>query len=249
MIEIVKEVDGYKIIEFEKSNIYVIENIFENNLCNEFVNFIEKIPKYKSEYKFGNNVLAYNSNFDNLLSTNDEYYYPFTIDNKKLEEINKKIKNKECIYENNLNGLKKTDIEKYKEIISKKFILIDELMKKTNHNLKLNCNSGYSLRKIFGKTRIHTDGLLEKIIRNKITFIYNSIDIKDYMIRSSSVIIALNDNYEGGEFYFPNQNIKHKLKKGSVIIFPPYYTHPHETTDLENNTFRYTINTWTLEEL
>ena len=41
-----------------------------------------------------------------------------------------------------------------------------------------------------------------------------------------SVIIALNDDYEGGEFYFPKQDYKVKLKKGDIICFPPYHTHP-----------------------
>lgn len=252
MTEIVKEIDGYTIIEFEKSNIYVIENIFEDNLCNEFVELIEKVPKINSVYTKGNNVISYNADIDNLLKINDDDYYPFTTDNIKLQEINEKIKNKKCIYNNDLNGLKKKDIENYKDIISKKFILIDKLMKETNKNLKLIYNSGYCFRKIYGKTRIHSDGLLEKHKKNNITFIKNNInnkEMKDSLIRSSSVIIALNDNYDGGQFHFPNQNIKHKLKKGSVIIFPPYYTHPHETTELENNTFRYTINTWTLDEL
>lgn len=249
MTEIIKEIDGYKIIEFEKSNIYVIENIFEDKLCDEFVELIEKVPKYESIYENGSNVLAYNVNIDYLIKINDDDYYPFTTDNIKLKEIIEKIKNKKCIYNNDLNGFKKEDIEKYKKIISIKFILIDKLLKEINNNLKLLCNSGYCLRKIHGKTRCHIDGLLHRHTKKNITFINNNNDVKDIMIRSSSVIIALNDNYDGGQFHFPNQNIKHKMKKGSVIIFPPYYTHPHETTELENNTFRYTINTWTLEEL
>jgi hypothetical protein len=44
-------------------------------------------------------------------------------------------------------------------------------------------------------------------------------------------------------------NISLKMKKGSVIIFPPYWTHLHEVSNLENNTYRYTINTWTLENI
>ena len=63
-------------------------------------------------------------------------------------------------------------------------------------------------------------------------------------IRSVSVIIALNGDYDGGEIVFPCQNFKTKLKQGEAIAFPPYWTHPHYTEDLKNNTFRYTINTW-----
>lgn len=63
-----------------------------------------------------------------------------------------------------------------------------------------------------------------------------------------SLVIGLNDDYDGGEFYFPNQKFKHKLKKGEIILFPPYWTHPHFTFPLLNRTYRYTINTWLLEE-
>ena len=41
-----------------------------------------------------------------------------------------------------------------------------------------------------------------------------------------SVVLYLNDNYEGGEINFPNQNITIKPEAGSLVIFPsvePYY--------------------------
>ena len=51
------------------------------------------------------------------------------------------------------------------------------------------------------------------------------------------------------DFGVNDQDIKVKLKKGSVIIFPPFWTHPHETEDLLNNTYRYTINTWSCQKI
>ena len=62
-----------------------------------------------------------------------------------------------------------------------------------------------------------------------------------------SIIIALNDDYEGGEFYFPTQDFKIKLKKGQIIAFPPYWTHPHMVDSPTDGTYRYTINTWLYE--
>ena len=62
-----------------------------------------------------------------------------------------------------------------------------------------------------------------------------------------SVIIALNDDYEGGELVFPNQDVVVKLKKGQAVAFPPYWTHPHYTNEPLNGTFRYTVNTWLTE--
>lgn len=45
-----------------------------------------------------------------------------------------------------------------------------------------------------------------------------------------SVVGALNDDFEGGELCFPRHNIKHKLSKGDLIIFPGGLTHPHFVT-------------------
>lgn len=41
-----------------------------------------------------------------------------------------------------------------------------------------------------------------------------------------SVVLYLNDNYDGGEINFPNQNVTIKPEAGSIVIFPsvePYY--------------------------
>ena len=112
-----------------------------------------------------------------------------------------------------------------------------------NHNIHhIGSDDGYCFRKIIGGTRLHTDSVFGD---NHEKLSENSPIRRD--VRKLSLIIALNGDYEGGEFYFPNQGIdKIKLKKGQAILFPPYWTHPHGTREL-NGTFRYTINTWLLE--
>ena len=94
------------------------------------------------------------------------------------------------------------------------------------------------LRKVYGRTRLHADNPNPFINREDIKTI--SVD----SLRTLSVIIALNDDYDGGEFVFPSQEIIVKLKKGQAIAFPPYWTHPHKVAAPSNGTFRYTINTW-----
>jgi hypothetical protein len=37
----------------------------------------------------------------------------------------------------------------------------------------------------------------------------------------------LNDVNDGGETYFPNENLKIKAQKGLTVFFPPSWTHPH----------------------
>lgn len=107
----------------------------------------------------------------------------------------------------------------------------------TKTNLKTTKCGGVTLRKIHGKTKYHQDGPYDfNLIEN------NKINIDD--IRKFSVIVALNEDYDGGELFFKVQDFKVKLKKGQAIVFPPFWTHPHETRDLENGTCRYTLNGW-----
>lgn len=97
-------------------------------------------------------------------------------------------------------------------------------------------DSGYTLRKIYGGTVLHTDGVHSKTAGFK------------NLVRCLSLIIVLNDDYDGGVFCFPNQGLKFRLQKGQAVLFPPYWTHPHSVTSVCEGQSRYTINTWILEK-
>lgn len=47
--------------------------------------------------------------------------------------------------------------------------------------------------------------------------------------RDVSIVGYLNDDFVGGETFFDRQNIKVKPQQGSVLVFPSYYTHPHQS--------------------
>lgn len=121
------------------------------------------------------------------------------------------------------------------EIVSQ---AINEKIVNEFQNFEMTSKDCLCLRKIYGPTRLHMDNPNPYINNKEVKTI--SVD----ELRTLSVIIALNDDYDGGEFTFPTQGIKVKLKKGQAIAFPPYWTHPHLVTSPENGTFRYTINTW-----
>jgi len=91
-------------------------------------------------------------------------------------------------------------------------------------------DTGYQFCKIFGESTSRFDGVHGFIEDTKERFL--------------SVIICLNDDYEVGEICFPVQNRIIKMKKGDILVYPPYWTHPHYSNDLLNKTYRYTINTW-----
>ena len=97
-------------------------------------------------------------------------------------------------------------------------------------------DDGYTLRKTYGDTKRHIDGVHPKM--GGFT----------KFVRALSLIIVLNDDYDGGIFNFPTQKLKLKVKKGEVIMFPPYWTHPHSVSSVGEGQARYTINTCIMEQ-
>jgi len=249
MTEILKVIDNYNVIEYDKTNIFVLENIIDDKLCLEFIDFINELPLKKLHYLDDiNNVKCYSYISDALF--NDEYYnnfYRFSIDdilyNKLLENVNKK----KSIYSNKINGIDKTKTQNIITNINKKIEIANSIMTKLC-SLTLDYNTGYTFRKIYGETRSHIDGIT-KIYNSNVTFIKENNSGDYRMIRKLSIIFSLNDDYDGGIFNFPYQNVSIKLKKGSLLLFPPYWTHPHNCTELENNTYRYTISTWVCDKI
>jgi len=129
-----------------------------------------------------------------------------------------------------LNNLEEPELnKKLVNIMS----LLSEKMKEFAIHTHSDC--GYLLRKIHGPTDFHADSMLD--------FTHNT-STPSNQIRNLTITIALNSDYDGGEFCFPCQNFKIKMKRGQVIAFPPFWTHPHYTNDLHGGTYRYTINTW-----
>jgi len=172
---------------------------------------------------------------DEIISIIDE-----VIGNKKNRiekwELNQNVN---CLYfDSDCNELLKE--EKIKKLDNDIFKIISKVIYILNKDFGIisTGDSGYCFRKIYGATRLHKDGVIINPVNNRLS-------VKK--VRNMSVIIALNDDYEGGEFYFPKQDYRVKLKKGDIICFPPYYTHPHMVEAPLNRTYRYTINTWLYE--
>jgi len=94
-------------------------------------------------------------------------------------------------------------------------------------------DEGYAIRRIHGPTTIHCDA----------SCLWNPFNT----VRSIALVIALNSDYDGGIFEFPHHNISIKLNQGDMICFPPFWTHPHKVSSPLNNTYRYTIHTWGIE--
>ena len=81
----------------------------------------------------------------------------------------------------------------------------------------------------------HVDNLL---LTSRFVELANNIPTRDI-----SVVGYLNDDFEGGETFFDRQNVKVKPQKGSVVVFPSYYTHPHQSLPVIRGT-KYAFTTW-----
>ena len=90
-------------------------------------------------------------------------------------------------------------------------------------------DTGYQLRKLTGNTRKHIDGC-PFIVGNELIF------------TNVSVILGLNDDFEEGTFYLPNQNYKTTIKKGEACCFPVGHAFAHYTDAPIGS--RYSIQTW-----
>jgi|TARA_B110000240_G_C13419990_1_gene419022 hypothetical protein len=123
--------------------------------------------------------------------------------------------------------------EKYDKILFD--ILHEKILELHKCDITITGDCGYNLRKISGATRQHKDGMVGN---------QDHKEVKTLELRTMSIVIALNSDYQGGEFSFPEQNFMIKLKRGQMLAFPPYWTHPHFTNALMDDTYRYTINTW-----
>ena len=94
----------------------------------------------------------------------------------------------------------------------------------------------YHFRKMVGETDLHVDEVRS-----------SSIDYLLNKTRCMAIIFNLNDDYSGGEFTFPHQSVSLKLKRGQVLLFPPFWTHPHKVNSVSSP--RYTITTWATEDI
>ena len=247
--KLIHKLDNNSVIEYEKSCIYIIENILQDDFCQELIDIINTVPLKKIVHSKGNNVECNIVYIEEMMKENDELFYEFSTNTKKYEELLEKIKNPDTpIHKNKLNGIKIKKIKKYNDVINEIMQKIASTIGQVNNKIELNQNTGYMLRKVYGETRLHIDNI-SQIYDTNVNFIKNN-HIGNYkMIRTASIIFGLNDDYEGGIYNFPYYDISIRLKKGSVIIFPPYWTHEHQVSRVLNGTYRYTLSTWACMQL
>jgi len=80
------------------------------------------------------------------------------------------------------------------------------------------------------------------IMNTHVDHIHTLFEGKDRGIPVLSVLGALNDDFEGGEFVLFNDT-SIKLHQGSIIIFPSVFLYPHKVDPVKKGT-RYTFVSW-----
>ncbi|MDA9951017.1 2OG-Fe(II) oxygenase [Oligoflexaceae bacterium] len=60
-------------------------------------------------------------------------------------------------------------------------------------------------------------------------------------LRLATVLFFLS-TCEGGELYFPFQDLKIAPVQGTAVVFPPGHTHPHQVLGVETD--RFAVQTW-----
>ncbi len=152
-------------------------------------------------------------------------------------DVNKEKKNNvECSFILINDNKENKYLSLLNDFIKCKITDIIKLLLKINVSFPTNIyDNGYIIRQIYGETVLHIDSIFD-----------DNITGTEHP-RLLSIIINLNDDYDGGEFYFPKQQVRVNLKAGEIICFPPYWTHPHEVSSVFFGQYRYTINTWLLQ--
>jgi len=103
------------------------------------------------------------------------------------------------------------------------------------------CIQEYNLK--FSHCNIQEDSGYELLKYPEGCFYVEHTDSIKARPRAVSCSFIINDDFEGGEFAFFNKELKYKLEKGDVLMFPSNFMYPHEVMPVTKGT-RYSIITW-----
>lgn len=74
-------------------------------------------------------------------------------------------------------------------------------------------------------------------------FFIDHVDDGLFMTRKVSMVYYFNDDYEGGEIYFPRFNVTVKPKASQLLLFPAAYIYNHNVNEVTEGT-RYSMVNW-----
>jgi hypothetical protein len=176
-----------------------------------------------------NNNISINENF--LSITKFDKYLSFSKEtNLWGNRLSNNVWSGRVIYVNTIDELHKLNIEflnEVKHIIKSKFNIKDEIYPDYLGIVKWESGD---------MQHPHADGELENKLQHQ------------YHWRNFGCVLYLNDDYTGGEIYFPNQNIEIKPKPNTLVFFPGTLEYLHGVKPINDN-IRYTLTSfWTFDK-
>lgn len=81
----------------------------------------------------------------------------------------------------------------------------------------------------------HVDNIL---LANRFQELEHGIPTRDI-----SVVGYLNGDFEGGETYFDRQDVRVKPIAGAILVFPAYFSHPHQSLPVTRGE-KYAFTSW-----
>jgi hypothetical protein len=107
----------------------------------------------------------------------------------------------------------------------------DAYAKALEKNLEAYATAFPTLRQlVFSPATKRTPPLLERIEPGQGFGMHIDASIAGTHDRMVAVLMYLKDVEQGGETQFPFQSMQVKPRAGLMVLFPPYWTHPHQGT-------------------
>ena len=170
-------------------------------------------------------------------------YYENIVDEKLCDDIiNKNINYETSAYATHTSG----------KVVKKDRVVSEDFWIRNNHKFYQPLKNTYEdvLKKYqkdfsfftaqrltdFRISKYSTDGFMSKHIDN----IHHSHG-QTYGFPQVTILLFLNDNYNGGDFVIAGKKIS--TKKGSSIVFPSNFIYPHEVLKVTKG-IRYSITCW-----
>jgi prolyl 4-hydroxylase len=150
----------------------------------------------------------------------------------ELAKVKTQVRNNQLLYLDETNSL----LRSTNQLLLNRIALVQETLYQ-NYRVKFSQVETCSILRYYPGQfyKRHVDNLLLASRREEA--------IQGVLTRDVSIVGYLNDDFAGGETLFDRQNLKFQPQKGSVLVFPSYYTHPHQSLPVTQGC-KYAFTSW-----
>ena len=158
--------------------------------------------------------------------------YQFQTAGIELATVKTQVRSNELLYLGETSSL----LQSTNQLLLNRIALIQEILYQ-NYKVKFSQIETCSILRYHPGQfyKRHVDNLLLASRRYEVA--------QGVLTRDVSIVGYLNDNFTGGETLFDRQKLKFQPQKGSVIVFPAYYTHPHQSLPVTQGC-KYAFTSW-----